>query len=564
MEIEIKSVKVSVNGNPAEDSLFCRKNFETPISPIYNMEEPESPFVVVVVPKVLAKNIPIEITVVSTETPSVQAKIIMKETCYPVIFEDIVLTGVLYPGINKVNALLPLDKFITPDELTEMRKQVITWDWYYETATKTGPTLVGTSSLTLYLLPEIPVYKYSGKGEIIWDISPGCYNEQNTSYIWTDLLDICAEACEQWKISNGQRPRKQEDYFKAFVSHLNTSGTFLYDKITGSSQYVIKSPSDMYYVKLSKFIRDYSQPYKSILNCTDCACLVAIQSLACGLELGTSVMSNPNGGIFNCNPVISIGFFNWEIPFGRGFGYHEVNVTTPNCDITTPIYDACLKLNLSGNPADPNTSTDHALLSDGLHFAETNTPVNITIPYAGTTYRERLVENGASCNILATSNTLAGFIPDLKLDTNWGKGTINAPWLTALCGAHKNSLSASGLFSSWDKVPNFPEFKGIWTLLEDYSRYRVYSLEYHSHQAEISFWFSLDEQEAWVLLCSRLSVITNPDIVPVNLGEVGFCIGDVWKIFVLHGILVEIRDDSGHTADFEPMLIEAIESLCGN
>jgi hypothetical protein len=108
------------------------------------------------------------------------------------------------------------------------------------------------------------------------------------------------------------------------------------------------------------------------VNCTDCACMVTTFANALGCELHESEM----GYNFRCNEIISIGFTNWAVPFGRGFSYHEVawTGTRGNGD---ELYDACLKVDGDANP----TTSPHSELL----------PLNLLFHVAGSTlYKERL------------------------------------------------------------------------------------------------------------------------------------------------------------------------------
>ena len=84
------------------------------------------------------------------------------------------------------------------------------------------------------------------------------------------------------------------------------------------------------------------------VNCTDSADTVATLANLLGCDLWESRMESH----FALNPVIAIGYNNWEVPFGFGFSYHEVPWKGA-CTENENVFDGCLKVDADADPTQP-------------------------------------------------------------------------------------------------------------------------------------------------------------------------------------------------------------------
>jgi hypothetical protein len=127
------------------------------------------------------------------------------------------------------------------------------------------------------------------------------------------------------------------------------------------------------------------------VNCMDCATVVSSFANILGCDLRQSGMMPAFGLQFETNPIRVIGSSMWQTPCGisSGFNYHEV-AWDGDCGFQDQIFDACLEVNGTANPALPPFLP---LLPTAIAFA----------PVFGRGYRFYLVTAAAQNNCIPNS-----------------------------------------------------------------------------------------------------------------------------------------------------------------
>ena len=556
MPLILKSVRINNNGDPKQGSLNCRKNDFVPILPIHSVTDGLEPMVDIFVPRVLQRNFEIIIEVFNSEVIDINTSIDATEVSTQHIFGNMNFLGANFAtgATTKVTAQINHGNMLI--FVNSLRKFLIELRWSYTILGLT--TDIINTKHTLYLLPYNPL------NTNLWCVRPELYNRNGMYYVWTDLLDICCDACKSYNDKTGNYPVTNEEHIRAFTIYHNNCGIFSYDTLRGASNYAVKSGIDNTF-KLKKFIQHYNSGMVFILNCSDCATIVAIEGLVCGIQMYTAQMRNTNirDNGFLCNPVISIGYADWAIPFGNGFSYHEVAVGVNACDQNTGIFDACLHIDNQATPSSVGPAGKNAILPLGIPFAETESVnVNVLEPYNNQYYRERLVRNGGNCFINVNSIKLQNITMDLTMILDGYKSDEQNVYLHTkkYYGLEKNTLPTGELYQHWQTTPdNFSLISnGIWTLDEDYNENKVYKLEYNNKNYEVSLWFPKNEQDAYIYLLSRLSGISNPNVERGSIGDISFKINDYWKLFVKKNVLIEIFCENGDVEEISTMLSDSL------
>ncbi|GGJ89936.1 hypothetical protein [Parabacteroides faecis] len=185
--------------------------------------------------------------------------------------------------------------------------------------------------------------------------------------------------------------------------HNNTIPDYVYDVVNGASLYIIPNPLLALHMMLDipTLLTDSTvlgQQYT--INCMDCAFII---QYLCGLQ-GVPLTVTKMTSSFNfieTNPIIPIGFAGWGVPFNGGFSFHAVAVDydpTVATFYSMRLYDACLSLDFGPTPS-TNVGAIPQVPID-IAFSYTYDPfINITEPYAGIFYRERLVVNQTPCEL---------------------------------------------------------------------------------------------------------------------------------------------------------------------
>lgn len=366
---------------------------------------------------------------------------------------------------------------------------------------------------TLYLLPSAPAAP--------WTVGAGTdYRAGEPGYVRTEFLDFF--------LPTGAQP---EDLAAWFVQRLNAGG-FVYDVAGGGACHYCDFHKNVFY--LDKFLADAGQPGK-VLNCADCAHIVATACALVGREMNLVMFVPPYGAQwFGCNRIIAIGAQDWRFPFdatghtGYGvFSYHMFNTTGDALTADAPIYDACLQVDGGDYPGCDGSAgrTKKAVLPTGMPAKGGYAgPVNVPPdrPYRENLYRERLVLNGHFCDF-ATGymKTVQG----LDVTTVTGEAPPE-PFLAAVMDAFSlaptpEQEAAFAARRSGDWTPGaLPGATLTWSG-PDHNRWE---LEVNGQVCQVRHWRCDTAQEAAWRMAAQVASYTHPDKRPgealgVEVGE---------------------------------------------
>lgn len=272
---------------------------------------------------------------------------------------------------------------------------------------------------------------------------------------------------------------------------------------------------------------------------------------------------------FECNEIIAIGFTNWAVPFasqGGGFSYHQVSTLVNNkYNKDTPIYDACLKLDIGTHPGKSSPSPKTPYLPVNYTFAETKVDtVNVdpTKEYTENFYRERLVKSKENCQISPEIYRVTGFDPSVVIRTEFvmPEPSKHFEHTKAIYGLEKNTLPTGNMHKGSQTLSSFSEMNDVTktTETENYGRNCVYDVEYKNEILQVECTFALNEREAWLLLISALSCISAPHVRSIELGDKAFAINDSFVLFVKNNVLVQISCTGSKALDFATALEKTI------
>lgn len=544
MALILRSISWCSKGNAQYGSIYCRKNYDEPISPEWMVKPaPESMVGVFVPPKL--EHIHLTVQVENTGYDAVNATLSVRE----IDGETSVLGNFEFPATYfAAHKTTVVQTNINVSNLKEERnhKQDRTLRWGYTKVIGGQFVWMRDTLHTFYFLPGLPAAPFqNGQSE--------AYDANNKNYIWTELLDACNEACEQYAASHrGQTPVTNEKYVEAFTAELNHNPVFHYDVYGGACAYSFGGA-----IKLKKYLWDRKQQVLHKLNCSDCAAIVSTEARAYGIEAYIGRMSNEKKS-FRCNPIIAIGCSAWELPFRTGyFSYHAVTVLDNKCSEQTKIYDACLHLDDGESPCSLNPQRKKPLLPIDIPFSnDMESPVNVPTdaPFTANLYRERLVADKESCTLDSVPVSVTNLSPSLSLTE---KRTAT-PSMTS----KENPLPAIDGDPVWKHLSAASfEKLGSWKQTEAYGRYQVYSLTRADGVCiQVSFWAALDHEEAWILLQTRMSEISCP-LEKREFGDAAYGIGRNFLLFSYGNLIMELNgygNDIQKTAEeFERCLHES-------
>ena len=255
------------------------------------------------------------------------------------------------------------------------------WTWQYKPGSTW--TTMATTNHRIYTLLSVPTMP--------WIQSP---DPLRTQLPWTAALEY---ACP-W--ASGKTDAAE--VLSAVTQNIFSGYGLKYDTSHGASFYTTMTTTGTGEFLLTKFLEKLGggTGNGNIVNCTDCATIVATFANLLGCNVQASIMGIPGQG-FDCNSIIAIGFADWAPPFPSGgvghFNYHEV-VWTAGSGYRDHIYDACLKLDGGNNPWDWSSGTSHtAVQPENFQFTSQPLPTTLPIstPFTDQTYRERLATNSA-------------------------------------------------------------------------------------------------------------------------------------------------------------------------
>jgi hypothetical protein len=129
------------------------------------------------------------------------------------------------------------------------------------------------------------------------------------------------------------------------TSQVNTFFGLQYDTSIGARHYTTGgwSTHDM---EMSDFIEDYGASSFTVLNCSDCACLLATFANTVGVDHKYQILGVTSS--IPLNYMIPIGR-DWMVPFSGSFSYHAVSTK----DDGTTISDTCCTLDNDADPSSP-------------------------------------------------------------------------------------------------------------------------------------------------------------------------------------------------------------------
>lgn len=543
MGLILKSISFCDRGDKAIGSMYCRKDALKPIEPVAYLENNTIESIGVFVPSALMNRIFVTIEVENTGSKSINATVKATEISKPYLLDDIEFPGTVFPPHTTVAVRGSINTAYISSYTEGVRFFEHKWKWQYtENGMRTYDML--ESKEDIYTLARLPIG--------FWKTDPGDYSPYTVEYIWTSLLDICCEVCYQYKMNHLSYPQTDEEYITMFTEELNKNPAFQYDTMHGMRFY--KYGADGF--KLQKFVRDRSAYLGNKLNCSDCASIVQIECMACGIKAVNTVMSGSKKGIryFETNPIIAIGFSNWAFPFPSsyspgGFSYHEVSTLDNTFDQNTRIWDACLKLDVGEYPSQM-TSVKHAQLPVAMTYAETaNKVVNVPTanPYNLMFYRERLVADTWECELDNKEYKITYIDMSLALCNKYVlPDSTYIESVKKQHGLEKNPLpkvTEDYTLEERQNIFSLPVFQQF-SLLEDYGRNKIYGWQEGDAEFQMELMISYDEEEAYHLLINELSGIANPNVEKDVIGDIAYRIGHTLYLFVKNNVLVKVTNET--------------------
>jgi len=150
-----------------------------------------------------------------------------------------------------------------------------------------------------------------------------------------------------------------EQLCSIITDKVNTYFGLQYDTSSGACHYTTTATFPRQSMKMSDFIEDYDTSNFTVVNCSDCACLVSTFANHIGVDHKYLILGYTTGSI-PLNYQKPIGR-NWMIPFRGYFNYHAVATK----DDGTTISDACCVLD---NDDDPRSPPHTALLPVNIPY----------------------------------------------------------------------------------------------------------------------------------------------------------------------------------------------------
>ena len=536
-DIRIKSLRFNSNGDSTNGSLNCRKNstITVPVTAVKNPTTGKIEIIGVFVPGDLTK-IALTIELYCENGDGLTGKLKATET--PGVIGDTVSGEFTINSGETKSISIDVDpKKLQAAAQGAVKRFETTWEWTLVTVQ--GETFLMNSSQIIFTTISRP------RSPWICNMQP--YNAGEIGYIWTDLLDVCCNAYRSFS-KPGSLPADLE-HIRTYTLELNNNSAFKYDKTKGASYYV----TDFNTIKLQKYLNDRTGTAAKILNCTDCANIVAMEAVASGIDCTMGIMTFHGG--FKCNQIQAIGYTNWEVPFapGGGFLYHQVAVSG-SADRTrrSSIFDACLKLDAGSYPGGAESSTykKTPLLPVNYTFSETDDlPVNVpvTVAYDKSYYKERLVKDKSLCGLLSNPIPVAKITAAitkkaLNMEDNGYREYFNA--VKKQYGLEENPLS--GKQRTLFNATIFPDSKRItgmerFELEEDYGAQKVYSATRDGNNYRMDIHQAFDEQKAYEILIKRLAFTANPDIRKRgDIEDIAFSIGNSYIITARNNIVITV------------------------
>ncbi len=170
----------------------------------------------------------------------------------------------------------------------------------------------------------------------------------NTQQPWTDVLEhACLWAAGARTVAEAARR------VTAAVNALGGRLVFYDCPGLGATHYTRYTPAVVFECTDFLELLNGGLGNGTLVNCVDCAAITSTFANILGCDLSQSGMFDPGGQVFELNPILAIGSEVWQTACGwPGFAYHEV-AWEGACTAANDVYDACLQVNASPDPARP-------------------------------------------------------------------------------------------------------------------------------------------------------------------------------------------------------------------
>jgi len=417
-----------------------------------------------------------------------------------------------------VTVSLPFD----PSKLPTDAFQKLTHTWQF----RDGNSQLTNCVCTLYLLPDAPISP--------WTVGSGTdYQTGEGGYVRTELLDFFAEN------SQGET----EDVPKLCVTALNGCGYFQYDRAGGWAYYSLwDANTPAFLLKLEKLV-GHLQAGSHAINCVDCACIVSAGCAMAGVSLPMARLWGDiaSTGGFACNLMVAIGYSDWATPFESSnvFFFHQFNVNGSTLTTTIPVYDACLQVDGGDYPGGSDTSKKTPLLPLGLtaqETADTTVHVSTSQPYTGQFYRERLAQDGQTCQLAGPLFHLSGFSTDVSARRSGAPllPALRAIWERFSLGALSQVADVAPL-EGWDAAPLAGAAANEWA-----AGYGDWTLETGEGQVWVERRYCATAEETARHMAGVLFNVAHPNVRAgeaegVSVGERCFLLGAGGILFCRRG-----------------------------
>lgn len=186
---------------------------------------------------------------------------------------------------------------------------------------------------------------------------------------WVALVDLVAEWVDG--------PATADEIGGIVTEEVNTFFGIQYDIYAGACHYTSGSTSS-HTMEMSDFLDDWDDGSFSVVNCSDCGCLMSTFANAVGVDHTYEILGMSNR--IQLNYQIPIGR-SWQIPFYGSFRYHSVSTI----DSGSSISDACCTLD---DDSDPGSSPHVAILPQNMAYA---------------TYKQKLSWNPSSWDVYSSN-----------------------------------------------------------------------------------------------------------------------------------------------------------------
>lgn len=286
---------------------------------------------------------------------------------------------------------------------------------YYSLKSFDGSQTVFMSTIkyTYFALLDLPLSPWVTGFSPDAPDKPNNYNSKEPHYVHTTILNHLFRDSKN-PIRNNLK--EFDDLVLSTIYEMNQNSSKLFYSFEGGNY----SNNDSEF-KLHKYIVDQEMESKLGVDCVDCANIVCAICYAYGVDIAmTAIRSYVMNG-FEYNPILPIGFENEKENWKSGmFKFHVLNRSTFGSSYCAEdnfllLYDACLRLNGSnqpGNPDNPKVLPPVRLYGKATDDIVVNLPPDLEYTNQ-TIYRERFIKNGYAADFLSGKIRLSKFIESL-------------------------------------------------------------------------------------------------------------------------------------------------------